>query len=311
MKLPIAINKTTNELVNAQDVPNGLACDCICPGCGEDLIAVNEGKVKGPHFRHTTSNCSVGGNYESYIHWLSKEVFKHLDRITLPSITFGDVERSLPINRNLRHHITKTLNDSKALDILSDNTLPSNTVLQEQREVEISSCDMEQEFRSSLGTIRADIVLTAKGKKLLIEPFLTNRIDPQKRRKIESLNISTITIDLIPFISKNDFLFSIEEFAYFLVYSTTHKSWEYINREKSESLIQSLKTTIIENAEKYKPNIIQNENTKIQINEKWMKRTDLLREIASLDKQLEEMDRKMFYIKFEDFLKKSDQSKIR
>ncbi|MCP2936044.1 competence protein CoiA, partial [Salmonella enterica subsp. enterica serovar Typhimurium] len=100
MKLPIAINKTTNELVNAKDVPNGLACDCFCPGCGEDLIAVNEGKVKGPHFRHTTSNCSIGGNYESYIHWLSKEVFKHLDSITLPPIIFADVERSLPSNRN-------------------------------------------------------------------------------------------------------------------------------------------------------------------------------------------------------------------
>ena len=304
MKLPIAINKKTNELVNAQDVPNGLACDCTCPGCGEDLIAVNEGKMKGPHFRHTTPNCSIGENYESYVHWLSKEVFKHLDRITLPPITFGDVERSLPINRNLRHHITNILNDSKALEILASNTLPSSTVLQEQREIQISSCDIEQEFISSIGTIRADIVLTVKGKKLLIEPFLTNRIDSEKRRKIESLNISTIAIDLIPFINTNKFLFSLEEFAHFLVYSITHKSWEYINCEKSESLIQSLKATIIKNAEKYKSNIIQNEKTKIQINEKWMKRADLLREIALLDKELEEMDRKMFHVKFEDILKK-------
>ena len=304
MKLPIAINKKTNELVNAQDVPNGLSCDCICPGCGEDLIAANEGKIKAPHFRHITANCSIGGNYESYVHWLSKEVFKHLDRITLPPIVFDDVERSLPINRNLRLYITNMLNNSKALEILPSNTLPSNTVLQKQREIEISSCDIEQEFISPLGTIRADIVLTVKGKKLLIEPFLTNRIDPEKRRKIESLNISTIAIDLIPFINTNRFLFSIEEFAYFLVYSITHKSWEYINREKSESLIQSLKTRIIKNTEKYKDNIIQNENTKIQINEKWMKRAVLLREIALLDKELEEMSRKMFHVKFEDFLKK-------
>ena len=46
--LPILYGRsvTTGELVHVDDAPNGKACGCVCPdpGCGQPLIARNNGK---------------------------------------------------------------------------------------------------------------------------------------------------------------------------------------------------------------------------------------------------------------------------
>ncbi len=41
---------THGKMVYIEDVPNGLACNCICPQCHEPLIARNGGEIREHHF---------------------------------------------------------------------------------------------------------------------------------------------------------------------------------------------------------------------------------------------------------------------
>lgn len=55
------------------DVPNGLECNCVCPGCKEKLIAKNDGKIREHHFAHSSNKECVAG-YQTMIHLLAKAI---------------------------------------------------------------------------------------------------------------------------------------------------------------------------------------------------------------------------------------------
>lgn len=65
--LPILYGRsvTTGELVHVDDAPNGKACGCVCPdpGCGQPLIARNNGKKKIHHFAHIDGTCAWSAEY--------------------------------------------------------------------------------------------------------------------------------------------------------------------------------------------------------------------------------------------------------
>lgn len=44
-----ASRKATGAAVHVSEVPSGLSCDCVCPGCQADLEAVNS---RNPHWKH-------------------------------------------------------------------------------------------------------------------------------------------------------------------------------------------------------------------------------------------------------------------
>ncbi len=91
IRFPIATDKNSHRLVNAKDVLNGLACNCYCFECKQDLIAVNQERKQRAHFRHQKdSNCKM--NYETFIHWVTKEVFKTLSSIKLPPVYLLDIK---------------------------------------------------------------------------------------------------------------------------------------------------------------------------------------------------------------------------
>ena len=75
LMFPYAIEKDSNKIVSPFEVKNGKQCNCVCFQCKQNMIAINnpENKQK-PHFRHDVdSNCNV--NFETYIHWVTKEIF--------------------------------------------------------------------------------------------------------------------------------------------------------------------------------------------------------------------------------------------
>lgn len=80
IKLPCGINKD-GEVVYIENAVNGLACDCICPGCRQPLVAKNNGKIKEHHFAHISKDFDCEHGYQSAIHYMAKDVFLKLNEL--------------------------------------------------------------------------------------------------------------------------------------------------------------------------------------------------------------------------------------
>ena len=80
IKLPCGINKN-GEIVYIENAKNGLACECVCPGCKQPLIAKNGGSKREAHFAHlNTVECEHG--YQSALHYLAKDLFLEIQYLT-------------------------------------------------------------------------------------------------------------------------------------------------------------------------------------------------------------------------------------
>jgi predicted small metal-binding protein len=148
-------------LVHVEDVPNGLQCGCICPACGQQLIAKNKGEIKDHHFAHFGDlNCKYA--YQSTLHLMAKEIFTEVESIKLPVISYE-------------------------LDEFLSVTLNSKPIIEIERVI----------LEKKLNSVIPDIILTSKnGSILLIEIKVTHGIDSIKQNKLEELNLDCIEVDL-------------------------------------------------------------------------------------------------------------------
>lgn len=92
--LTYAIDKDTRRLVSIKDVKNGLACNCICPNCGADLVA-RQGKVRIPHFAHHNDDersCNPQAAFESQIHLMCKEIIQTTKKVAAPAVVVDGKE---------------------------------------------------------------------------------------------------------------------------------------------------------------------------------------------------------------------------
>lgn len=53
--IPIAINRDTGEWTEVSEANRGTACNCICPSCGQGLIA-RQGEINAWHFAHDNAS---------------------------------------------------------------------------------------------------------------------------------------------------------------------------------------------------------------------------------------------------------------
>ena len=73
-----------DSIVSISEVESGLKCGCVCPACGEQLIA-RKGKIMAHHFAHRSGKtCSYG--YESSLHLAAKEILSKAQKMTIPSV---------------------------------------------------------------------------------------------------------------------------------------------------------------------------------------------------------------------------------
>lgn len=75
---------TGGRLVHIDGVPSGLACNCVCPGCGRQMVA-KKGSVQAHHFAHYAQQdgrtCMSAG--ETALHKLAKRVLNDRLQIAL------------------------------------------------------------------------------------------------------------------------------------------------------------------------------------------------------------------------------------
>lgn len=80
---PLLYALKDGHLVGIDDVANGSRCGCVCPKCGEKLVARNGGTQMQHHFAHSADSTCMG-SAETALHLLAKEVLQKTRRLMLP-----------------------------------------------------------------------------------------------------------------------------------------------------------------------------------------------------------------------------------
>ena len=81
-------NEKVVSIWDLEERDRGLACDCVCPCCGEKLLA-KLGKKKTRHFAHRNSNCSASAANQTALHLLAKEILQEEKKFLFPPVTFA------------------------------------------------------------------------------------------------------------------------------------------------------------------------------------------------------------------------------
>ena len=132
IEYPIGFNIQSQKLINISDVINENKKDIICLDCNESFIAVRNHQT--PHFKHKP-NTKCEGNFETYIHWVTKEVFKEIKEIEIPEIEIKNltskqkeqlenkinnlIKSNLPLNRHseLKANLKQQMSESRVFQI--------------------------------------------------------------------------------------------------------------------------------------------------------------------------------------------------
>ena len=156
-----------DEMLTPAEVESGLDCGCTCPGCGDLLVAKKGGK-RAWHFAHY-NKIPQQSCFETALHAMAKQVLKEAKWLRTP-------EKRISMTRHLK----------------SGETLHREVVLRSSGVIRFDDCK-EEVWESSL---RTDVVGYRGDRRLLVEMFVTNEVDKDKRRKLEEMGLPAIEIDL-------------------------------------------------------------------------------------------------------------------
>ena len=154
--LTYALN-TDNRFMYINDVPNGLECNCICPGCKEKLIAKNDGKVREHHFAHASNKECITG-YQTMIHLLAKDIIENFK--IFPMALHGKYLSACEVYKELNLNQFGFIPDIFGFSPITDGP-------------------------NIIGKIP-----------VIIEIFVTHKVDEEKKNKIIKAGIPAMEIDL-------------------------------------------------------------------------------------------------------------------
>lgn len=180
--LNLTYAQKNEKLVHVSEVERGLKCGCVCPACGEVLIARKGNKVVH-HFAHkSTIECQYG--YQTSLHMVAKKIISEYKMIKVPELGL---------------HFPKT--NKKEL-------------IEEERVLNVSEVVLEKKVND----IIPDILLLTDIGQIIVEIYVTHEVDSEKKKKIKRIGIPVIEINLSEFerniceedlreilIDKNDF----------------------------------------------------------------------------------------------------------
>lgn len=158
LKNPFGLKERT--IVKVEDVSRGLECGCVCPNCGDRLIA-RQGDEKVWHFAHENEECS--GAVEAAVHMIALQHLLGVKSITIPEFVF---------------------------------LLPGKDWVEPVRRVNVRSAKSITLIEGA----RDDVELNCAGQRLLVHLAVGQESDDQKRVLLRERGLSAITIDLSPFL---------------------------------------------------------------------------------------------------------------
>lgn len=175
------------QITSIANVESGSKCGCVCPACGEPLVA-KKGTQVMHHFAHLPgTNCAYG--YQTSLHLAAKDILSKAKKMVIPAVEI---------------HFPST---------------HKREIISEEMEIEIDHVELEQQF----GDIIPDVVVYVKDRFFFVEVFVTHRVTDAKLAKLKSANSSTIEIDL----SKIERTISSEELKEILLQHNDAKKWIY------------------------------------------------------------------------------------
>lgn len=158
------------------EVAKGKGCGCVCPGCGQRLVAkAQESRRRRPHFAHlTATDCEIGR--ESGIHMRAKQVIQDRRQVLLPGWTFDPLEMPNP----------PTACDDEG------RPYEGKRVDFPAREAELQVVRQEQH----MGAYQPDVLAMDDAGELLIEIRVTHAVDARKAELVQGDGRRMIEIDL-------------------------------------------------------------------------------------------------------------------
>jgi hypothetical protein len=155
------------QLQFIRDVDSGLACNCVCAGCGKRLVA-KKGRIREHHFaHHEVTYCR--GAAESALHLLAKELLAELETFEIPPYVYT-LKRKMHGGKPVEHSAI----------VAKGGTVIVDAVRVEQRDD---------------GFI-PDIVIESRGKSLIVEVAVTHKVARAKARRLRRRNLPAIEIRL-------------------------------------------------------------------------------------------------------------------
>lgn len=155
-----------DRIRSVDEVARGLGCECVCPTCGDKVIA-RQGEVREWHFAHVSvSDCEHAA--EGALHRAAKQLLVESGGMTIP-------EARVPANVTL-----------------PDGRTGYGEAFRPEAWIDFQQAEAEKAF----GEIRPDVTAMTDGKMLFIEVAVTHFVDAEKRAVLAKLQIPTIEIDL-------------------------------------------------------------------------------------------------------------------
>ncbi|NTB05868.1 hypothetical protein [Agrobacterium tumefaciens] len=152
-----------------EELSSGLACECICPGCGARLL-LRQGRRRR-HFAHYNAPGSAQCISQA-IHSAAIQVLMQTKQVRIPPL-------SLSVGRyaNSGEYVERRLDLCKERIIHFDECYAELTISD-----------------TNIGTIRPDVVGCKGERQLFIEMWYTHQVDEEKKAKLARFGVAAIEI---------------------------------------------------------------------------------------------------------------------
>lgn len=150
------------------EVISGLACGCICPGCGTPLVAKQGQTNRKWHFAHHNGIATLSC-VETAIHAAAKQILLEANWLQVPE---KYISVSCPTKSGVSHTKSARLSPS--------------------RKIRFDYCQ-EEVWETNL---RPDVVGYRGDRRLFVEMYFRHQVDEVKRCKLEAMEQAALEIDL-------------------------------------------------------------------------------------------------------------------